>query len=182
MLDCSDEISSCLAKAGWSAERAVTLPDAYLKYDLPTAVKNVLINLYGLTLESKTGMMRYLNISEKYLSHFDELVEEFQEDIGLDLQFYPLGEMSEYGGYLMLDHKARFFFADSNLIYYGENIFDFVDIVVLKNRSGIAIDFPDSIPNIDLSYIESGYRRTYYCNSEEETEWVFHKDEGLVKI
>jgi len=157
------ETEKKLKRFGWSSNRKVSLP-AYIDYHAtPSVVISILENLYGLEFVSPTGNERIFKVHEAFIRDFKTDMQEWIEDTGISFQFYPLGHMAEHGGILVLDQNGRFYLAGDELIYYGDNIEQFVDVVIFKRRCGISIR-------------ENG--TTFYCYNNKNTGYLFNAENG----
>ncbi|RUA06838.1 MAG: hypothetical protein DSY38_03690 [Fusobacteria bacterium] len=72
---------------------------------------SIIENLYGLEFVDPDGYKRVFRVHNEYIKDFELDMQEWIDDTGLDFHFYPLGEMSEYGGLLVLDQYGRFYLA-----------------------------------------------------------------------
>lgn len=106
-----------LSSTGWSAERKVALPNEYLRYAMSEKSKNILSNLYSLTLCSST-QERKLFLERQDFTYFDEELDEACNDYKLSLKLYPLGTMSEYSGYIAIDDQGNFYLLDEELYFF----------------------------------------------------------------
>ncbi|WP_039991515.1 SUKH-3 domain-containing protein, partial [Vibrio azureus] len=89
-----------LTSMGWSSERMVELPEEYSAYSISDNAKSILRNIYGLTLISKTGQKRLLRLTSRNFDCSKRDIQEMIEDYKLPLDLYPIGSLSELGGYL----------------------------------------------------------------------------------
>ena len=113
------ETKKYLMGFGWSPDRTANLPPYIDRPSTPAIVISTLENLNELEFKNPGGYKRIFSVDDAYIRDFAPDMQEWLDETGLDLKFYPLGEMSEYGGILVLDQFGRFYLAGDELIYYG---------------------------------------------------------------
>ncbi|MGB3620119.1 MAG: SUKH-3 domain-containing protein [Ketobacter sp.] len=157
------ESEKYLETFGWSINRNVRLP-AYIDCQTtPSIVVAAIENLYGLEFLSATGNSRTFKVQEEFIRDFEVDMREWVEDTGISFQFYPLGHMAEHGGILVLDQKGRFYLAGDELIYYGDSLEQFCDVVIFKRRCGLSIRENST---------------TFYCHNNKNTGYHFDVENG----
>ena len=136
----SQEKQSYIEKFGWSASRVVELP-CYLKnFNTPENVNNIISNIHGLELTSITGRKRTFVVDKCYLDDFADEVNAACNDTGLEFKLFPIGQMSEFSGVLVVDSFTRFYRVDDGDVYfYGDNFEDFCDAIIFNNRTALEI-------------------------------------------
>ncbi|WP_039991090.1 SUKH-3 domain-containing protein, partial [Vibrio azureus] len=56
---------------------------------------------------------------------------------------YPIGSLSELGGYLYLDKNGDFYYLDGEICFLGSNLDEFLETMVFYERDMIGIDEPE---------------------------------------
>lgn len=157
------EFEKYLMKFGWTPERKVQLP-AYIDISsTPEIVLNILSNLYGLKFIDPKGYEREFLVPKEYIDDFDSDMQEWKEDTGLDLSFFPLGTMDEHGGILVIDQFGRFYLAGDELLFYGNNFEQCMNVIIFRRRCGLAIREEGS---------------TFFTYNNKNTGVCFDKDKG----
>ncbi|AUI88110.1 hypothetical protein BS333_17250 [Vibrio azureus] len=175
-----------LTSMGWSSERMVELPEEYSAYSISDNAKSILRNIYGLTLISKTGQKRLLRLTSRNFDCSKRDIQEMIEDYKLPLDLYPIGSLSELGGYLYLDKNGDFYYLEGQLIFLGSNLDEFIETMVFNERDMIGIDEPDpcycfNYPEGVESKLIPSQRLTYY-NSKTPAPWLYDTELGLIPL
>lgn len=158
--------SNYLSQFGWNLERKVVLPDYIDPKNTPEIVVSVIQNLHGLTLrqKSESGNERYFGVDDAYIIDFEEdMQEELEGTVLENLKFYPLGHSIELPGLFVLDEYGRFYLSGSGMIYYGNTLGEFLDVVIFKCRSGLEIQ-------------DNG--QTFFCYNNQYTDHDFDPEKG----
>ena len=152
-----------LSQFNWTPDRRVQLPDYIDADSTPDIVVRTICNLSGLEIRSRSGRKRTFTVPRAYIDDFEEDQQEWIEDTGLNFKFYPLGEMSEYSGVLVLDAYGRFYLMGDQLIYYGDDLEQFANVQLFSERTGLSIR-------------EGG--STFYIFNGQDTGYLFDVDKG----
>jgi len=161
MLD--KEKSKYLSRFGWTEDRISEIPEYIDIKSTPENVLRIIKNLNRLKIEDVDGYSREFKVHPAHIRDFDEEVIECVEDTGLNFEFYPLGAMSEQSGVLVVDKHGRFFLMGDELLFYGDNLDEFFDVVIFSERSCISIR-------------ENG--ETFYCYNNKDTGVNFEVGSG----
>ncbi|AUI88083.1 hypothetical protein BS333_17075 [Vibrio azureus] len=174
-----------LTSIGWSSDRKVELPEEYSAYSISDIIKNILRNIYGLTLNFGK-YKRPLLLTRQDHDIAQETILETIEDVMLPFQLYPIGTMSEVDGYLFLDKYGNFYHSDGEITFLGSNLDEFIETIVYNERKWVMIECPE--PYVCVNYPEgleskltSSQRLTYY-NSKTPAPWLYDIELGLIPI
>ena len=160
------ETESYLMKFGWTSDRKVTLP-AYIDISsTPEIVLSILANLYGIEFIDPDGYERTFLVHEAYIKDFESDMQEWKDDTGLNLKFFPLGSMAECGGILVLDQLGRFYLAGDELIYYGDSFEEFIDVTFYGRLCGISI---------------RDNATTFFTYNDKDTDFSFDENKGWLE-
>ncbi|AUI88485.1 hypothetical protein BS333_19370 [Vibrio azureus] len=175
-----------LTSMGWSSERMVELPEEYSTYSINDNVKSILRNIYGLTLIDDDGYKRPLLLTSKDFDLAKEYVVEAIEDFKFPVDFYPIGEHSEFAGYLYIDKNGDFYYLEGELYFLGSNLDEFIEAIVFEERDMIGIDKPEpcccvNYPEGAESKLTPSQRLTYF-NWQTPAPWLYDIELGLIPL
>ncbi|GAD78189.1 hypothetical protein VAZ01S_142_00040 [Vibrio azureus NBRC 104587] len=164
----------------------VELPEEYSAYSINDNIKRILRNIYGLTLIDDGGYKRPLILTRDNFVSVKRIVSETIEEFMLPFELYPIGTMDDMPGYLFLDKHGRFYHSDGDISFLGENLDEFIETIVFRERKWVVIEYPE--PCMCANYPEgvekkltSSQRLTYYSTTK-PAPWLYDIELGLIPL
>ncbi|AUI88084.1 hypothetical protein BS333_17080 [Vibrio azureus] len=175
-----------LTSIGWSSDRKVELPEEYSAYSISDIIKNILRNIYGLTLIDKGGYKRPLILTSENFVSANKVVSETIEEFKLPFELYPIGTMDDMPGYLFLDKHGSFYHSDGDISFLGANLDEFIETIVYNERKWVVIEYPE--PCMCANYTEgvedklTPSQRLTYFSTTKPAPWLYDIELGLIPL